>query len=312
MLIFTDNPDYSQHILTSSVHMRAVEQRSRSEILSKISRQLFPKSEIFFGSSENTVSFEHFFISEHVPFSQYDMLLQFAKLNPDFRENILCFAGSGNNFHGFRQRKWTSVAGNIHLSVLFHPGQQIKHAEVAFLLLAANAVIQTINHLNRIREKAMIRWVNDITINNSKVGGVLAQTQIQGNIIDKVVLGIGINVDRSPEIENDQFVNTATHINDHIEGDAYSLNQVLEILISRLEKNYFAVLDNNYQDLINYYINHSLVIGKRIEVYSDPREGNSEKVAEGVVSGISENLELILSGQKKLIRKGRIKLSNSA
>jgi len=240
------------------------------------------------------------------------MLLQISKLSSTFRDNILCFAGSGNNFHGFRLRKWASVQGNIHLSILLHPQQYIEHAEIVFLILAANTVTQTINQLRGIRQKAMIRWVNDITINHCKVGGVLAQTQIQGRIIDKVVLGIGLNVDRSPEIENDKIVNSITHINDHIEGRIYPLNQVLDILISRLDQNYMAILENNYQDLINYYINHSLVIGKRIEIYSDPREGSSTKVAEGIVSGITENLELILSGQKELIRKGRIKLSNSS
>ena len=312
MQIYTDSPDYSRYILTSTVHMKPVDQRSKPEILSKISQLLFPEKDLYFGSSENTTSFKHFFISEHVPFSQYDMLLQIAKLNPVVRENILCFAGAGNNFHGFRQRKWTSVPGNIHLSVLLHPGQDIEHAEIAFLILAANSVTQTINQLKGIQQKAMIRWVNDITINHCKVGGVLAQTQIQCKIIDKVVLGIGLNVDQSPEIENDQFVNTTTHLNDHVEDRDYPLNKVLEVLISRLEQNYFSILENNYQDLIDYYINHSLVIGKRVEVYSDPREGNSTKVAEGVVSGITENLELVLSGQKELIRKGRIKLLNSA
>jgi BirA family biotin operon repressor/biotin-[acetyl-CoA-carboxylase] ligase len=292
--------------------MKPVTQRSAPEIISKISQQLYPGNDIFLGSSEKTTSFKHFFISEHVPFSQYDMLLQIAKLSPAFRENILCFAGSGNNFHGFRQRRWTSVTGNIHLSVLLNPGQFIEHAEIAFLILAADAVTQTINQLTRIRQKAMIRWVNDITIYNCKVGGVLAHTQILGNIIDKVVLGIGLNVDQSPEIDNDQFVNTATHINDHIDGSAYPLNHVFEILLSRLEQNYIAIMNNNYQNLINYYINHSQVIGKRVEVYSDPREGKSTKVAEGIVSGITENLELILSGQKELIRKGRLKLLNSA
>lgn len=312
MQIFTDNPTYSQKILTSTVDLKPFDQQLRSENLAEISEQLFPGKKIFFGSSESKSSFKHLFISEHVPFSQYDMLRHLAKLNPDFRENIVCFAGSGNGFHGFRQRKWTSVAGNIHLSILLHPQQQIEHAEIAFLILAANAVTQTINQLERIQKKAMIHWVNDITINHSKVGGVLAQTQVLGKMIDKVILGIGLNVDCSPEIENDQFVNTATHINDHVDGINYPLNEVLELLINKIDQNYLAILDDKYQEMITYYINHSLVVGKRVEVYSDPREGKSAKVAEGVVSGISENLELILYGQKDNIRKGRIKLLNTA
>jgi BirA family biotin operon repressor/biotin-[acetyl-CoA-carboxylase] ligase len=158
----------------------------------------------------------------------------------------------------------------------------------------------------------MIRWVNDIIIDNFKVGGVLAQTQIQGTIIDKVVLGIGLNVDKSPEIENDQFLEGATHINQIAQGKIYPLKQVLWSLISNLEQNYRAILENNYRDLLNYYIDHSIVVGKHVEVYSDPREGEAHKIAEGVVSGITENLELILTGQQDLIRKGRIKLLNSS
>jgi hypothetical protein len=79
-----------------------------------------------------------------------------------------------------------------------------------------------------------------------------------------------------------------------------------------LERNYQDILENKYDDLLNYYIDHSLVIGKHVEIYSDPREGKSEKIAEGVVSGLTENLELILTGRKDVIRKGRLKLLNSA
>jgi len=312
MLIFTDNPDYSQRIITSPVQMASVEQRSIPEILLQISRQLYPEKDIFTGISESNHCFKYFFISEYVSFSQYDMLLRFANSGHTFRENILCFAGSGINFHGFRQRKWISVIGNIHLSLLLHPGQPVERAEIAFLILAANAAAQTINQLKRVQTKAKIRWVNDITINRCKVGGVLAQTQIQGKTIDKVVLGIGLNVNRSPEIDNDQFVNTATHINDHTDGLVYPLNEVLDILISRLEYNYSAILEKKFPELLDYYINHSMVIGEKVEVYSDPREGRSTKVAEGIVTGITENLELILSGQKELVRKGRIKLINNA
>jgi BirA family biotin operon repressor/biotin-[acetyl-CoA-carboxylase] ligase len=308
MQIFTDNPDYSQNILASAVPMVPLKQQSTPIILD----QIYPNKDIFVGSSEKYDSFKHLFITKNVPFSQYDMLLQFAKSGNDIRENILCFAGSGTNFHGFRQRKWTSVPGNIHLSVLIHPEQTIEHAEIAFLILAANAVSQTINHLKRIQQKAMIRWVNDIIIDHCKVGGVLAQTQVQGKIIDKVVLGIGLNVDISPPIENDHIANKAAHINKFVNGKEYPINKVLGLLIAYLDRNYQSILENKYQDLLTYYIDHSIVIGRRVEVYSDPREGKTEKIAEGIVSGLTENLELILTGRKDFIRKGRIKLLNSA
>ena len=181
MLIFTDNPDFSEQIHSSITQMRPVEHSSFPENLQQIRQELYSEKDIFVGDSETNQSFKYFFISEHVSFSQYDMLLRFANLNYRFQDNILCFAGSGNNFHGFRQRKWSSLPGNIHLSLLLHPGKIIKFADSAFLILAANAVTQTINQLERMKQKAINRWVNDIMIDQCKVGGVLVQTQILGS-----------------------------------------------------------------------------------------------------------------------------------
>jgi len=312
MLFYTDNPDYAQQVLTSAATSAPIEKRSTPEIIKRISEHLYPKKNIFVGLSGKSNHFKHFLISEYVAFSQYDMLLKIAKLDESSREDIVCFAGSGKNFHGFRQRKWASIPGNIHLSLLLHPGRHIAHAEVAFLILAANAVTQTINNLERIQCKAMIRWVNDIIIDRLKVGGVLAQTQIQGTIIDKVVLGIGLNLNKSPNIETDQFVKGATHINQFIDGEIHSIHHVLWTLIYNIEQNYKMILEDNYYDLLKYYNEHSSIVGKNVEVYSDPREGKAHKLAEGIVSGITENLELKLAGHRELIRKGRIKLLNSA
>ena len=198
------------------------------------------------------------------------------------------------------------------MSILLHPGKNINFADSAFLILAANAVTQTINQLERMKQKAKIRWVNDIMIDQCKVGGVLVQTQIMGKSIDKVVLGIGLNVDKSPDIANDQFVNKTTHINQHVDGKAHSLKYILAVLISQLERNYQLIMKNNYKDLLNYYRDHSIVIGKYVEIYSDPQDGKIEKIAEGVVSEMTEKLELVLSGRNDVVRQGRIKLLNSA
>jgi BirA family biotin operon repressor/biotin-[acetyl-CoA-carboxylase] ligase len=311
MLIYTDSPEYTHRILTYSTSFVPLDSVSIPNIPLQILDQLYPEKNIYTGSTPEDHRFKNLFISEFVPFSQFDMLLRYAKMENILREDMLCFAGSGNKFRGFRQRQWTTVPGNIHLSLLLNPGKYIEHAETAFLILAANAVTQTINDLENIQKKAMIHWVNDIMIDSCKVGGVLAQTQIQGNKIDKVVLGIGLNVDQSPEINRNLFVKEATHINKFISGDNYPLNQILFKLIKNLARNYTAILQNSYHDLLNYYIDHSLLIGKRVDVYSDPREGQGHKIAEGVVSGITENLELIIAGRQDLIRKGRIILLNS-
>jgi len=84
MIIYTDNPSYSQHILTSTVPLMPVNRGSTPEVLYQITRQLFPEKNIFVGSSGINQLFKYLFISEYVPFSQYDLLLQFAKLGDKF------------------------------------------------------------------------------------------------------------------------------------------------------------------------------------------------------------------------------------
>jgi biotin-[acetyl-CoA-carboxylase] ligase BirA-like protein len=310
MQIYTDSPTYAQQILTTAKSFIPSDHYSTSDIPQQIADQLYPNKIFFIGTSPLPLKFEHFFISTEVHSSQYDILSDYAKRDDIKKENILCFAGSGKHLHGFRQRQWAAVPGNIHLSVLLNPGKRIQHAETAFLILAANAVTQTINELENLNQKAMIHWVNDIIIDACKVSGVLAQTQISGNTIEKVVLGIGLNVNETPHITEDQFVKRATHLNKYVRGKAHPISHILVSLIHHLEGNYEAIMKNKYHDLLRFYIDHSFIVGKMVEIYSDPREGEVTKISEGVVSGITENLELIIDGQQDFIRKGRVKLSN--
>ena len=41
--------------------------------------------------------------------------------------------------------------------------------------------------------KLKIKHPNDIMINNQKVGGILTETKLQGDIVKYLVIGIGIN-----------------------------------------------------------------------------------------------------------------------
>ena len=134
MQIYTDSPEYAQRILTTAGSFIPFDNSLTSDVPRQIADQLYPNKIFFIGFSPVHLKFDHFFISTDVLFSQYDMLIDYAKRNDIRRENILCFAGSGEHFHGFRQREWAAVSGNIHLSVLLNPGKPIEHAETAFLI----------------------------------------------------------------------------------------------------------------------------------------------------------------------------------
>ena len=306
--VYTDNAAYFERIFSLPILLQPFTSSERSIEIQMFIQKFFNQKEIVSGLIAVESVFNHLFVKENVTFSQFDFLSKITNKEENLQDGIICFAGGGDKFHGFRQRKWHSLNGNIHISLLLKPQRAIKNADAAFLILAANAVNQTINQLQRLDQPAKIKWVNDILIENEKVGGVLARTQIQGERIERVIIGIGINVNEKPPINNNAFVAGATTINAHIRGEKYTLSEIFFPLIAKIDQNYQLILQNKYDTMLQYYIENSIVIGKYVEIYSDPPDGDSELIAKGRVLSISEILELQLSESAKPVRKGRIKL----
>ena len=55
----------------------------------------------------------------------------------------------------------------------------------------AEIILEVFENLYQIKLK--IKHPNDIMINNQKVGGILTETKLQGEIVKYLVIGIGIN-----------------------------------------------------------------------------------------------------------------------
>ncbi|MBA7522716.1 Bifunctional ligase/repressor BirA [subsurface metagenome] len=309
MIIYTDNPEYATNTLIPSIAFHQHNPKTNETEYTYLIQRFFTDGKIYETEYSFPSIFTCLFVKQFSPSSQFDQLIEYSRRVNQIKGGILCFSGSGKDFHGFHQREWASLDGNIHLSILLQPERRVDHANAAFLILAANAVTKTINDLEKIQSKASIHWVNDILIEQQKVSGVLVQSQVRGEITEKVVIGIGINVEKKPELRSDPFVKAATAINCHVENKKhYVIREILWPLVINLEKQYVTLMENRYFDLLDSYIKHSLIIGKVVEVYSDPREGSPERVTMGKVISITEDLELILEGVEHPVRKGRVKI----
>ena len=66
--------------------------------------------------------------------------------------------------------------------------------------MGVTSVIESIDSLPGLKGKSMIKWPNDIYIENSKVGGILTRCFTKKNMMRAIVLGIGLNVKTVPKI----------------------------------------------------------------------------------------------------------------
>ncbi len=246
----------------------------------------------------------YLFLVKNALGSQYDVLRSLCRAKVNLPDGVLCLASSGKKFHGFKNRAWESIEGNIHLSVHLTPNKHFEHP-IGFTVLSAVSALEAIDSLGCLKEKASIKWVNDVLIDNAKVCGVLANTYCEGDKINSVVLGIGLNVEATPKIRGDLFVHRATSLLEHAyEGSKLRLGEVFKILLDRLECNYQKLLAGKYIELLDLYRERSIVMGEKVRIIADTDK--AEELAKGRVIKIGDDLELYLDESEEPIRFGRL------
>ncbi|NOR13812.1 MAG: hypothetical protein GQ545_11220, partial [Candidatus Aminicenantes bacterium] len=247
---------------------------------------------------------------KHASSSHFDHLIELSQKDVELPDGTLCLAGSGCKFHGLRHRRWSAVEGNIHLAVSLSPHRIIKNFHTGFPVLVAVSLIDALDAFKALHGRAGIKWVNDILIDGAKVAGFLVHTQSVEDTILTAILGIGLNVEKTPRIQPDSFVPEVASLRNFVQ-DEFALNQerVFFQLLNSLDRNYDLLLSGRYSTLLKSYKERSLVIGHHVKVMSDAPSKTSKEIASGIVVDIGMNLELFLKGRKKPITSGRLILT---
>ena len=307
MRIYTDKISTAENYITGKSRWREYLHKNLSPGISTLSEKLIAFGNVFVTDSDDDLPIDHFFVVTLANLSQYDTLINAAKEDIDMPDKIFCLAEAGRNFHGLRKRPWAALEGNIHLSVYLKPGREIRNFGVGFIVLSAVSVVQTIDSIPGLRNRAGIKWVNDVVIDGAKAAGVLAHTQTIDRTVKSAILGIGLNVEKKPDIETSSFVKDSTSICELVPDRSICGREVVfRELAKNLMRNYDELLSGNYGKLLDIYRQRSVIIGKEVLIHADSPDGNNDITAEGVVESIGDNLELYLEGRKKPVTSGRL------
>ena len=93
---------------------------------------------------------------------------------------------------GSRGRSWHSGRGGLWLSVLRRGGGTPRGFELVSLR-AGLAVAEVLDGLPAVTP-VMLKWPNDLMVRDRKVGGLLAEARWQGDRLQWVAIGLGLNV----------------------------------------------------------------------------------------------------------------------
>ena len=171
---------------------------------------------------------------------------------------------------GQRGSGWVSESGkNLTFSVLYN--QKVDGITSLFTLniMVALSVVEALKLVSNLN--FVIKWPNDILINNRKVSGLIAEVVGNG-----VVIGIGINVGMS---EDQLPVETATSL--LIEGGVdLTRDQILCEVLEEFEE-HFVQWDQGSDEVHSLYNHLSATLGKEVRV-EYPGGGTHLAVAESI------------------------------
>jgi BirA family biotin operon repressor/biotin-[acetyl-CoA-carboxylase] ligase len=88
-------------------------------------------------------------------------------------------------------RVWESPPGGLYLSAVLRPPLPI--VDVPPMTLAIG--IAVCDAARSVGAACVLKWPNDVLVGGRKLAGILVETQSQGNRLESVVAGIGINFD---------------------------------------------------------------------------------------------------------------------
>lgn len=313
MAIYTGNPAFAATLLGEHVAKGLSPAPSPEPSIAPLARVVFEAGRGVFRAPHPDQPWEHLLLTEFSPGSQYDKLIEFARSEERLPDRIVCVAGSGRGFHGFKGRSWAAEPGNIHLSVLLSPGRPIDRFQVAFTSLAAVSVVDAIDAVSRSNRRPGIKWVNDVLIGRAKVAGILAYTQTRDTTVTAAVLGIGLNVESVPRVDPTPFVSSVTSLRRAMPDGPHDLQRlVFQNLLHALDRNYRVLLERGFDPLLERYKGRAVGMGEEITVCSEDSEDSLRVLASGRLESVGDNLELYLQGEPQPLHGGRLVLGSLA
>lgn len=182
-------------------------------------------------------------------------------------------------------RRWSSPAGvNLYASVLLRPELPPRFAP-QLTFVSAVAVARAVGEISGLA--AEVKWPNDILLAGRKVAGLLNEMSAETERIHYVILGIGVNLNMTPEQFPDDLRYPATSV--AIEtGRPVSRLAFTRSLLRQLDDLYQLFLQQGIEPILQFWQALFPLQGRRVSV---DQQGT---LLRGLVEGLDGDGALLL------------------
>lgn len=205
---------------------------------------LFPWA---FGSRKDRI---HFF--DETSSTMDEAMILARKGCPDFTVFITQRQTKGR---GRMKRIWQSSDGGLYFTVVVRPSIPLIH--VGLVNLAAAVDMAELLH-SSYGIDAGVKWPNDILVGDRKICGVLSQMEAEGDQLIHVNVGIGLNVNNSPEIEEPAAASLKSLL-----GRSLPRRKILEAFLDAFER---RITHFSPSDVIEKWRVMNVTLGQKVRI----------------------------------------------
>ena len=182
----------------------------------------------------------------------------------DFIEGTLIIAEEQTSGRGRLGREWVSPKGQgIWMSIMLKPNIKPEQAS-QITIIAAYAIAKSIKEICNV--DALIKWPNDIIVNGKKVCGILTEMGAEIDIINYLIVGIGINANIDEKHLLESGLNTATSLKIE-KGQVIDRKILISRIIMNFEKLYMDFIEkSSIINIISNYKKMNVTLGKEVRL----------------------------------------------
>ncbi|MCS7163834.1 MAG: biotin--[acetyl-CoA-carboxylase] ligase [Thermodesulfovibrio sp.] len=190
-------------------------------------------------------------------------------LNLGYPSGTVIIADTQTKGKGRLGRKWISPPGkNIYMSIALQPNIPPKYST---LLTLTSAVACTTALRRNTDVPVMIKWPNDMLVNDKKIGGILTEMKIEGEKIKSAIVGIGINLNMTEEDIPEDIKDIASSLRIY-KGEDFPRNIIIVEIIKEFDRWYQLLEKNQRKTIIDRWMQLSDTIGRQVKIVLSDKE----------------------------------------
>ncbi|MCL5031388.1 MAG: biotin--[acetyl-CoA-carboxylase] ligase [Bacteroidetes bacterium] len=228
----------------------------------------------------------NFVYTEEIDSTNSFLLNKSNKFNTD---GTVLLAEKQNKGHGRKDRVWYSnKEQNLTFSILITNKKFLKDKFNLLNFAASLSVALAIENLYQL--KTELKWPNDVLVNGKKIAGILLESISQGSKIEKLVIGIGLNVNQVMFQGNFNIPPTSIkfELNEPVDRERL-LAELLNTFEELLEK-----VEHSPSDIMKDWKSRCWLIGEKISIIEN------EKVKYGIFDDLDDDGFLLLKNKGKI------------